>query len=721
MDITLFLDNDAIKEGDDRKTIEVNGISKTHLKEYMDILTRLSNKKKITFAEHTFLLQYIKKNGSLINIETFTQIVNKTNNSELINLCANIFSKLITLTKLDNGDDGKTIEVLTYDTNRIIKDMLESYDTYKSMKFTNDQENAISNIITFMSNKSEVVYGQYGYAGTGKTTTLVELISYLIMNGYIKSIAFTAPTNKAVNIMKAKMRPNLRDICEKYTGKRYKKNSNVDDVLENLSQVGIKIDFLTIHRLLNYKNDFNIEGDRIFLKSGKSLVDEYDVVIVDECSMISLQITIHIFEDLHKNCEYNKKIIFSGDPAQLPSVNEKNSAIFIKRKDQLSYHFFTQVVSELDKVATMNKMANFRTTKERYEQLTNDIINMRYNVLKEVVRNKIGCVVNLCYNIREWIEGVINAPNLNKFVGTGVTIYRHNPSNAKTESMWFNKFIEYQNAMIDNNISNIILTWTNEQTNRYNNAIRDIMFANKYTINKKNKLDKYEIGDILMLNDFYNFDESCIKCLGGTDTKNKFYTSEQIKVMDKEENKKFVGEFLEQVTPSLIKMKNSNHILTRYKSLVKLLNTKTDRNYNAYKLDVQRLTESQAKDTISESYTIYVCHETSMDQLTADKNISIELIKKFRKEMNQEYTESIRRVDKEIIRPLWRHHNKLFVDQFANVNYGNSHSVHKSQGSSFYNVFVDTDDILNNKNEDEAKRCIYTAFTRSSNELHILV
>ncbi|AYV75955.1 MAG: UvrD-family helicase [Terrestrivirus sp.] len=99
----------------------------------------------------------------------------------------------------------------------------------------------------------------------------------------------------------------------------------------------------------------------------------------------------------------------------------------------------------------------------------------------------------------------------------------------------------------------------------------------------------------------------------------------------------------------------------------------------------------------------------------------MELIKKFRKEMNQEYTESIRRVDKEIIRPLWRHHNKLFVDQFANVNYGNSHSVHKSQGSSFYNVFVDTDDILNNKNEDEAKRCIYTAFTRSSNELHILV
>jgi exodeoxyribonuclease V len=81
----------------------------------------------------------------------------------------------------------------------------------------------------------------------------------------------------------------------------------------------------------------------------------------------------------------------------------------------------------------------------------------------------------------------------------------------------------------------------------------------------------------------------------------------------------------------------------------------------------------------------------------------------------------LKKIDNEIIRPLWRQWNKLFIDQFANVNYGNSHSVHKSQGSSFYNVFVDSDDILNNPNQEEAKRCIYTAFTRSSNELHILI
>jgi ATP-dependent exoDNAse (exonuclease V) alpha subunit len=46
-------------------------------------------------------------------------------------------------------------------------------------------------------------------------------------------------------------------------------------------------------------------------------------------------------------------------------------------------------------------------------------------------------------------------------------------------------------------------------------------------------------------------------------------------------------------------------------------------------------------------------------------------------------------------------------------------TVHKSQSSSYYNVFVDTDDILNNNNINDCKRCIYTAYTRAINELHI--
>lgn len=32
---------------------------------------------------------------------------------------------------------------------------------------------------------------------------------------------------------------------------------------------------MTIHRLLNYKNDFSLEGDRVFIRRGKSNINNY--------------------------------------------------------------------------------------------------------------------------------------------------------------------------------------------------------------------------------------------------------------------------------------------------------------------------------------------------------------------------------------------------------------------------------------------------------------
>ena len=74
-----------------------------------------------------------------------------------------------------------------------------------------------------------------------------------------------------------------------------------------------------------------------------------------------------------------------------------------------------------------------------------------------------------------------------------------------------------------------------------------------------------------------------------------------------------------------------------------------------------------------------------------------------------------------ILKQLWKEWNKIFNEPFANTNIGCSISCHKSQSSTYFNVFVDADDILNNPNTDEAKRCIYTALTRASNEIHILI
>ena len=118
---------------------------------------------------------------------------------------------------------------------------------------------------------------------------------------------------------------------------------------------------------------------------------------------------------------------------------------------------------------------------------------------------------------------------------------------------------------------------------------------------------------------------------------------------------------------------------------------------------------------------MYVIKDEDKKKLEKEKEFCIEKIKQMRQYYKIYYKDQINQIDKDIIKPLWKEMNGIFVEPFANVNYGISLSVHKSQGSTFYNVFVDADDILNNKRSNEARRCVYTAITRASNEIHILV
>lgn len=44
----------------------------------------------------------------------------------------------------------------------------------------------------------------FGYAGTGKTTLITEIIGFFIMNKNLKKVCFTASTNKATDVLKSK-------------------------------------------------------------------------------------------------------------------------------------------------------------------------------------------------------------------------------------------------------------------------------------------------------------------------------------------------------------------------------------------------------------------------------------------------------------------------------------------------------------------------------------
>lgn len=157
-----------------------------------------------------------------------------------------------------------------------------------SLTLTPDQNVALEGLLRFCKGELPEQWPAallQGYAGTGKTTLVGILVRSLLDDGL--KVAVTAPTNKAVNVLR-----------------------------EKVSDHAI---FGTIHSLLGLV--LKQRDDAYILEpDGPSSIDDFDVVLVDECSMIGV--------DLMKFIRTRAKLIFVGDSAQLPPVNEPDSPVF---------------------------------------------------------------------------------------------------------------------------------------------------------------------------------------------------------------------------------------------------------------------------------------------------------------------------------------------------------------------------------------------------------
>jgi len=159
----------------------------------------------------------------------------------------------------------------------------------------NEQQNeALKKMLDFV-NSDKKMFVLKGYAGTGKTTT----IQFFLRHVNTEDIVFTAPTHKAVKV--------LRNMA-----------------VEN----GSNINCTTIHSLLGLKVK-NKKDKQIIVKSRDSdectAASNYKIIVVDECSMISRELFSYIAESAE---ELAVKYIFMGDPAQLPPVGEYHSIVF---------------------------------------------------------------------------------------------------------------------------------------------------------------------------------------------------------------------------------------------------------------------------------------------------------------------------------------------------------------------------------------------------------
>jgi len=136
-----------------------------------------------------------------------------------------------------------------------------------------------------------------GGPGTGKTTTVARLLALLADQAWGGlSIALAAPTGKAATRLQEAVAAELAAVATSWP--------------EAPMLVG-RLDGLTLHRLLGWRPD---NATRFRHDRANRL--KYDVVVVDESSMVELTMMGRLLEALRPD----SRLVLVGDPQQLTSV-----------------------------------------------------------------------------------------------------------------------------------------------------------------------------------------------------------------------------------------------------------------------------------------------------------------------------------------------------------------------------------------------------------------
>lgn len=206
------------------------------------------------------------------------------------------------------------------------------------------QQKALDAIKRFLASDDQVFILR-GYAGTGKTTLITQIVNEV--RKCDKDVRLTAPTGRAAHVLKAKTQLNASTIHR------------------------------AIYRLDNIETDESDPSHIVYYFPLAELKDPHTIVtIVDEASMVSLtKVMGEIFRfgtgkllnDLLSNCKPHSggKIIFIGDPAQLPPVKESesqamNKEFFLKKGLSVDSYTLTQIVRQQDNSVVLNNAMKIR-------------------------------------------------------------------------------------------------------------------------------------------------------------------------------------------------------------------------------------------------------------------------------------------------------------------------------------------------------------------------
>lgn len=324
-----------------------------------------------------------------------------------------------------------------------------------NITFNEKQQQTIAKINEFISQDTNHIFYLFGYAGTGKTFLMSRIINQILINDKMDHVFICSPTHQALKVIESDIKKDL---------------TPTDQTTRML-----KISFMTIHKLLDFKPIIMTEdGSKVFKSTKESNFlkrMENKLIIIDECSMISKDM---LFE-LKKYMElYPIKLIFMGDEMQLPPVKEKVSLVFKNVPEKYYYQI----------------------------------------LLDEIMRTNSPDIKDVCTTIRKWnytdsLAKLLLPIHNRKRKNKTFKLFHNKTDYAKTS--WFKFFVD---NLTQGNIP-IILTWKNSTAHNYNTIVRKF-------VHKTENINNYVVGDYAIFSNFYSSPED-----GGG-----FYTSDMIKILN---------------------------------------------------------------------------------------------------------------------------------------------------------------------------------------------
>lgn len=411
----------------------------------------------------------------------------------------------------------------------------------------------------------------------------------------------------------------------------------------------------TVAKLLGSTADISELDEKVFTPNPDALLNlkSYtDVIVIDEISMVNDGI-VKIFEDLantKREGRDNIKIIYIGDKEQLPPVGQTTISKVFLNKNVK--------VSELKIVERQNT--------------GNPITNYLNSILKAVEKEGEKIDVALSTEFNEQIQEGIIVTNEEGFIEQMKEAF--NTENYKNDF----KFAK-------------VLCYTNANVKKYNDLIRQSL----------NYKEHYNIGEILFMYDTITpYDTGFL----GQNMKRNIFSDN-----------------------AAAKLTNGNH----YRILNKETTSQTynaDGGLSSLTINGFRIT-LQDLENPTEKRDIFVLDETRNNsdiylQIVkfkqnilnrATKATGMERRRIFAKEFYPFVNTLVMNFNIDVNGNIVRTSEKKESQGFnKNIDYAYAMTVHKSQGSTFTNVFVDNVDINKAKNPFDYKKLLYVAHSRPS-------